>query len=105
MLNRYRQTRARVCLLLLWGYSGVSLAQEIPKTEEQKEPANSDFVFNYSSVFDNYIAFDEVPEISWRDANDAVGQFGGWRAYLKLVQEEAKRKAEQEKKQMGGDEK
>ena len=103
MLNRYRQTRARVCLVLLWGCSGVTLAQEMPKMEEKKESANPAFVFNYSSVFDNYIPFDEVPDISWRDANDAVGQFGGWRAYLKLVQEEAKRNAEQEKQQMGGD--
>lgn len=101
MLNRYRRTRVRVCLVLLCSCSGVTLAQE--KMEKKKESANPALVFDYSSVFDNYIPFDEVPEISWRDANDAVGQFGGWRAYLKLVQEEAKRKAEQEKQQMGGD--
>ena len=102
MLYQYRRTRARVCLLLLWGCSGVVFAQEASKTEEEKELANPAFVPEYSSIFESYIPFDEVPEISWRDANDAVGQFGGWRAYLKLVQEEAKRKAEREKQQIGG---
>lgn len=102
MLNQCRQTRARVYLVLLWSCSSVVFAQEKPKSEGEKESANPAFVLEYSSVFESYIPFDEVPEISWRDANDAVGQFGGWRAYLKLVQEEAKRKAEREKQQMGG---
>ena len=105
MLFRYRQTRARVCFVLLLTCSATTLAQEIPKVEEKKEPANPALGFDYSSVFENYLAFDEVPEISWRAANDSVGQFGGWRAYLKLVQEEAKRKAELEKQQLGGDKK
>lgn len=106
MSNRYQQTRARVCLLLLWGCAGVSLAQDAPKGKEnteKKETTNPALVLDYSSVFDNYIPFDEVPEIGWREANDNVGQIGGWRAYLKLVQEEAKKKAEQEKQQKGAD--
>lgn len=103
MFYQYGRTRARVCLLLLWSCSGVVFAQETSKTGEEKEPTNPAFVLEYSSVFERYIPFDEVPEISWRDANDAVGQFGGWRAYLKLVQEQAKLKAEREKQHMGGD--
>ncbi len=103
MSNRYQRAPALACFVLLWSCLGVSLAQEIPKAEEKQESANPAFVFDYFSVFENYIPFDEVPDISWRDANDAVGQFGGWRAYLKLVQEEARRKAEQEKQQSGDD--
>ena len=41
----------------------------------------------YSSVFDNYVPHDEIPEIGWREANDRVGEIGGWRAYLKMVQD------------------
>lgn len=108
MLNRYRQTRMRVCLVLLWGCAGVTFAQEAPKAKEKADKqgdTNPTFVFNYSSVFDNYIPFDEVPEIGWVEANDNVGQIGGWRAYAKLVQEEAKKKAEQEQQQKGSDQK
>lgn len=103
MINRYRQTLLWVCLVFLWGCAGFTLAQEAPKAKEKTEKQEAAFVFNYSSVFDNYIPFDEVPEIGWREANDNVGQIGGWRAYAKLVQEEAKKKAEQEQQQNGSD--
>lgn len=106
MSNRYQQTRACVCLMLMWGCVSVTLAQEAPKAKEKiekQDAVNPALIFDYSSVFDNYIPFDEVPEIGWREANDNVGQIGGWRAYLKLVQEEAKKKAEQEKQQKGAD--
>lgn len=49
---------------------------------------------SYSSVFDNYVPFDFVPDIEWQDANDKVGEIGGWRAYLKIVQEANQREAE-----------
>jgi len=47
----------------------------------------------YTSAFDSYIKFDFLPEIGWREANDKVGQIGGWRAYAKIVQENAQRKS------------
>lgn len=106
MLNRYWRTRSRVCLLLLLGCAGLTSAQEAPKEQEKTEKQGAlvpSFDFNYSSVFDNYIPFDEVPEIGWREANDTVGQIGGWRAYAELVQEEARKKAEREQQQKGRD--
>ena len=45
------------------------------------------------------------PDVDWKEANDNVGQIGGWRAYAKLVQEEAKKKAESEAQDKGGDQK
>jgi len=60
-------------------------------------------VLQYSSVFDNYIPFDDMPDIGWKEANDNVGQIGGWRAYAKIVQEEAKKKAEIETQESEGD--
>lgn len=49
---------------------------------------------SYTSVFENYVAFDYLPNISWREANDKVGEIGGWRSYLKIVQDAAKLEAD-----------
>lgn len=43
----------------------------------------------YSSVFESYVPFDYLPEIEWREANDKVGEIGGWKTYLRMVQEAA----------------
>lgn len=64
----------------------VTLAQSNANTETDAQDQRAP-VLGYSSVFDNYIPFDHVPEISWQDANKEAGAFGGWRAYLNLVQE------------------
>lgn len=51
-------------------------------------------IIGYSSIFDSYVPFDFVPDISWREANDRVGEIGGWRAYLKIVQDAANAEAD-----------
>ena len=37
----------------------------------------------YQSSFSGYRQLRDVPVGSWRDANDAVGRIGGWRAYAR----------------------
>ena len=54
----------------------------------------------FSSVFDGYMPFDETPQLDWVEANDKVGQVGGWRAYARMVQEQQKR--EQQMREQSG---
>lgn len=100
-----RRAVARVCVffMLICGYTAVTLAESPDSKVEAKELTEPALVISYSSVFDDYIPFDEVPDIGWKEANDNVGQIGGWRAYAKLVQEEAKKEAEREKREKGVD--
>ncbi len=39
----------------------------------------------YSSAIDGYQAYTDQPAQSWQQANDRVGQIGGWRAYAKEI--------------------
>lgn len=81
--------RAGVLMVL----ASASVAQEI----SDSPPLESSI--GYSSVFDSYVPFDHVPDINWREANDKVGEIGGWRAYLKMVQEIQKLEAEAKAKE------
>jgi len=47
----------------------------------------------YRSVFDDYKSFEYLPDTDWRKANDEVGRIGGWRSYLRQVQEAQKQEA------------
>lgn len=38
--------------------------------------------FSYSSVFDNYHGYQDQEVASWLEANETVGEIGGWRYYL-----------------------
>ena len=73
------------------------LREMAPKADTQEigndTRANAPRV-TYSSVFENYVPFGYLPDIGWREANDRVGEIGGWRAYLKMVQDEAKKEAQ-----------
>jgi hypothetical protein len=40
----------------------------------------------YRSAFDDYKRHRDEPLIPWRQANDAVGRIGGWRAYAREAQ-------------------
>lgn len=35
------------------------------------------------SALSTHRPFDEAPPLPWREANDAVGRIGGWRAYAR----------------------
>lgn len=43
----------------------------------------------YRSAFEGYRSFDEQPLTPWRQANAAVGEIGGWRAYAREAQSNA----------------
>jgi hypothetical protein len=43
----------------------------------------------HRSTFNTYRSFTDEKVGSWRDANDAVGRIGGWRAYAKEGREPA----------------
>lgn len=102
-----KKVRLCACALLVCFSASVAIAEE-PVADDQSQKGDRSepaLVIQYSSVFDDYIPFDEIPDIGWKEANDNVGQIGGWRAYAKLVQEEAKKKAELEAKENGDDQK
>lgn len=41
----------------------------------------------YQSAFSGYRRFGDDTALSWRDANQAVGRIGGWRAYAREANE------------------
>ncbi|WP_129449986.1 hypothetical protein [Methylibium sp. Pch-M] len=41
----------------------------------------------YSSAFADYRRQDDITLRPWKDANDAVGRIGGWRAYAREAQQ------------------
>lgn len=43
--------------------------------------------FKYISIFTQYHPFKEQPLLPWREANDIVGEIGGWRFYAKEAQQ------------------
>jgi hypothetical protein len=44
----------------------------------------------WRSAFDGYQPYAEAPLASWRESNDTVGRIGGWRAYAREAQEDAR---------------
>jgi len=106
-----RFINARVCafFILACSYTHMVSAEELSKKAtiknqvQDKNRSKPALVIQYSSVFDNYVPFDNTLDIGWKEANDKVGQIGGWRAYGKLVQEEAEKKAELENQDKGDD--
>lgn len=55
-------------------------AQRVAASAPSSEPAASSA---YRSAFAGYRAFAEQALTPWRQANDAVGQIGGWQAYAR----------------------
>lgn len=41
----------------------------------------------YRSAFSDYVPYSEQAIESWRQANDTVGEIGGWRTYAKEAQQ------------------
>ena len=48
-----------------------------------------DYQLSYRSALSGYEAYKEQPVQSWREANDKVGEIGGWRAYAKEMRQTA----------------
>lgn len=49
----------------------------------------TDYPLQYSSAFSDYQAYKDQPVQPWREANDKVGEIGGWRAYAKEMRQTA----------------
>lgn len=77
-------------------------AEDLKQEDNQDAKAEPELVVEYSSVFDNYIPFDDYSELGWKEANDLVGEIGGWREYARLIQEEARKQAKQNSQDSGG---
>lgn len=48
-----------------------------------------DYQLSYRSTFTGYEAYKEQSVQSWKEANDKVGEIGGWRAYAKEMRQTA----------------
>ena len=64
-------------------FAGAAFAQAPADTEAPKlAPLTT---LQYSSPIGAYQAFADQPLQPWREANDRVGQIGGWRSYAKEI--------------------
>ena len=52
-------------------------------------PAVRPQALSYESVFKDYQAFSDEKITPWKEANDTVGQIGGWRTYARQAREPA----------------
>lgn len=64
-------------------FAGAACAQA-PADAEVPKPAPLTKL-QYSSPIGAYQGYLDQPVQSWREANDRVGQIGGWRAYAKEI--------------------
>ncbi len=64
-------------------FAGATFAQA-PTDTEAPQPAPLTKL-QYSSAIGAYQAYTDQQVQSWREANDRVGQIGGWRAYAKEI--------------------
>ena len=73
-----------VTAVLLVATAGVVVAQPAgePQSTASTAAAGSATV-SYRSAFDRYRPFSDQPLVPWRQANDHVGQIGGWKAYAR----------------------
>jgi len=61
--------------------AGVAAAQA-PAAQDTRGPSLPTQL-RYTSAIGTYQAYEDQPVQSWREANDRVGQIGGWRTYAK----------------------
>ena len=64
-------------------FAGAAFAQA-PADTEALQPSLPTKL-QYSSAIGAYQAYGDQQVQSWREANDRVGQIGGWRAYAKEI--------------------
>ena len=64
-------------------FAGAAFAQT-PADTEALQPSLPTKL-QYSSAIGAYQAYADQQVQSWREANDRVGQIGGWRAYAKEI--------------------
>ena len=84
MAHSHHLPSFRVLLpLALALFAGAAFAQA-PADSEAPQPSLPTKL-QYSSPIGAYQAYADQQVQSWREANDRVGQIGGWRAYAKEI--------------------
>ncbi len=82
--NPLPQIQVRCFLAAVLVAPSLALAQ-VPEPETTK----TDYKFSYRSALSEYEVYKEQSVQSWKEANDKVGQIGGWRAYAKEMRQAA----------------
>jgi hypothetical protein len=85
MIHRFPSRLAAACAACTAAVAGAQTQAAPPAVA----PATT-----YRSTFEGYQPFNDQPVGVWKDANDAVGRIGGWRAYAKEAQEAQGKPAE-----------
>lgn len=80
--NHFRPFRVQLPWTLAL-FVGAAFAQAPADTEIPKPALLTKL--QYSSPIGAYQGYADQPVQSWREANDRVGQIGGWRAYAKEI--------------------
>ena len=60
-----------------------------PGDERTPEPAVPKAALGYDSAFADYVPYEETDGPKWIEANERVGEIGGWREYAKELYEPA----------------
>ncbi|WP_423454557.1 hypothetical protein [Ottowia sp. VDI28] len=84
MRSEIHQAPRMWLVLAMAGLAGWAVAQ--PPTEKPASEPVLRTQLQYTSPIGTYQAYKDQPVQSWREANDRVGQIGGWRAYAKEAQ-------------------
>ena len=78
---------------ILWATSvailvvSITKAQPVVGSESSQNTVTPEVtVVQYRSAFSDYVPYSEQEIVSWRQANDLVGEIGGWRTYAKESQ-------------------
>lgn len=75
------------CLAMACSAHGATaLAQQTPASAARQPAQDAAPSSVYRSAWSAYRPFADEKVISWKEANDAVGRIGGWRAYLRESQ-------------------
>ncbi len=73
--------------LLPWSFL-ISASVAVAATEEKTHSHPLPTELRYTSALAHYKAYTDQAVLSWREANDRVGQVGGWRAHAKEMAEQ-----------------
>ncbi len=76
------RTAVRWIFAALLMSGALAFAQAVPA-----EMPVAGYGLTYQSVIAQYKAHKDQPTVSWREANDRVGQIGGWRAYAQEMRQ------------------
>jgi len=69
-------------------------SSQVAQSQTAEKAMRSELVVNYRSPIADYKPYVDEKIISWKAANDKVGQIGGWRAYAKEAQQALDSKTE-----------